>query len=219
MPLLIVQLAVLVAIAFVIGCFLGRFARRKSASMPDHERTIIAAAHATLPVDKKPEVVKEAEAPANTKGSQDSPRPSESEKPQMKAIPDAEVVGDWPALAEPAEADAEPARDPGRPELLEAARLGAPDDLTVIKGIGGAVQGLLNGIGVFHYDQIASWSDDESRWIERRMGFPRRVEREDWIGQATKLANAVSKASAKKAVKPGKTAAKPKSRRTKKAGE
>ncbi len=78
---------------------------------------------------------------------------------------------------------------------------------------------MLNGIGVFHYDQIASWNDEESRWIERNIGFPRRVEREDWIGQAAKLANAANKASAKQADKPRKAAAKPKPRRTKKAGE
>ncbi len=62
MPLLIVQLAILVAIAFVVGCLLGRFVRRKGASVPDRERTIIAAAHATLPVDQT-EVAKQTEIP------------------------------------------------------------------------------------------------------------------------------------------------------------
>lgn len=219
MPLLIVQLAVLVAIAFVIGCLLGRFIRRRSGSMPDHERTIIAAAHATLPVDEKREETGRAETPAKIEESSTSYQPTEPEKLQLESVPDAEVVGNWSLPTEKAEADAEPVRDPGRPELLEAARLGKPDDLTVIKGIGKAVQGLLNEIGVFHYDQIANWSDDESRWIERNMGFPRRVEREGWIGQAARLANAANKTGAKKAAKSQKTAAKPKSRRAKKAGE
>lgn len=219
MPLLIVQLAVLVAIAFVIGCILGRFARRRSASMPDHERTIIAAARATLPADEKPEEVKRAKAPEKIAESKAPPQPISAEKSQVNVLPDAEVVGDWPSLKEQSDTDTEPARDPGRPELLEAARHGKPDDLTVIKGIGVAVQGLLNGIGVFHYDQISGWNDDESRWIERNIGFPRRVEREEWIGQAAKLANVVNKANAKKAEKPRKAATKPKSRRTKKAGE
>lgn len=219
MPLLIVQLAVLVAIAFVIGCLLGRFVRRRGASMPDRERTIIAAAHATLPVDQKPEAVKQTKISEKVAEPKASPQPSEPEKPQMKAVPDAEVVGNWLSQTEKPDVNTEPDQDPGRPELLDAARLGEPDDLTVIKGVGGAVEGLLNGIGVFHYDQIASWNDDESRWIERSIGFPRRVEREDWIAQAAKLANAANKASARKSEKPGKIAAKPKSRRTKKAGE
>ncbi len=93
MPLLIVQLAVLVAIAFVIGCVLGRFMRRRSASMPDHERTIIAAAHATLPVAEKPEASSKISSPAKTEEPKISSQPREPEKLQLKAVPDAEVVG------------------------------------------------------------------------------------------------------------------------------
>lgn len=219
MPLLIVQLAILVAIAFVIGCLLGRLVRRRSASMPDHERTIIAAAHATLPVDEKPREIKPVEPLAKIAEPKASSPTSEAAQLEVQAVPDAEIVGDWPSLAEKPETDTESARDPGCPALLEAARHGKPDDLTVIKGVGGAVQGLLNGLGVFHYDQIANWNDDESRWIERNIGFPRRVEREDWIGQATKLASAANKASAKRSEKPKKATAKPKTRRTKKAGD
>lgn len=218
MPLLIVQLAVLVAIAFIVGCLLGRFVRRRNAAVPDRERTIIAAARATLPVDEKQETAKEAEAPAEAEGPRTSPQPSEPQTLSVKVVPEAEVVGNWPLKAESQEAAAEPVLDPGCPELLEAARRGKADDLTVIKGIGRAVQGLLNGIGVFHYDQIGSWNDEESRWIERNIGFPRRVEREDWIAQAAKLVNAANKAGARHAEKPRK-ATKPKPRRTKKAGE
>lgn len=219
MPLLIVQLAVLIAIAFVIGCLLGRFARRRNAAIPDRERTIIAAAHATLPVDDKPEPPKEAEAPAETEVLEASPQPSKPEKLPLKVVPEAEVVGNWSSQDENSDEETQLVRDPGRPELLEAARLGKPDDLTAIKGIGKAVQQLLNGIGVYHYDQIAGWNDEESRWIERNIGFPRRVEREDWIAQATKLANAASKARTGKVEKPRKAAARPKPRRTKKADE
>lgn len=219
MPLLIVQLAVLVAIAFVVGCLLGRFARRRSAVVSDHERTIIAAAHATLPADAKPEAAKEAEAQAKAEEPRASFQPSERQKTEVKAVPEAEVVGTWPSQAEKPDAKIEPVCDPGRPELLEAARFGKPDDLTVINGIGRAVQGLLNEIGVFHYDQIAGWNEDESRWIERNIGFPRRVEREGWIGQSIMLTDAANRTSVKKAAKTRKAATKPKSRRTRKAGE
>ncbi|MFQ0814855.1 50S ribosomal protein L21 [Brucella anthropi] len=216
MPLLIVQLAVLVAIAFVIGCLLGRLLRRRSASMPDRERTIIAAAHATLPVDEKLEEVKPVKTTETVAASSASAPAGEAKQPEVPAtVPDAEMVGDWPLSADQPETDGDPVRDPGRPALLEGPRLEKPDDLTAIQGIGGAVQGLLNGLGIFHYDQIAHWNDDESRWVERNIGFPRRVEREDWIGQAAKLASAASKASAR----PKKAATKPKTRRTKKTGE
>ena len=79
MPLLIVQLAVLVAVAFIIGCLLGRFLRRRNAAVPDSERTIIAAARATLPVDEKPETPKEAAAPAEAEEPKASTQPSEPE--------------------------------------------------------------------------------------------------------------------------------------------
>lgn len=219
MPLLIVQLAVLVAIAFVVGCLLGRFVRRRSAAISDHERTIIAAAHATLPAEEMPEAPRETEAPAETEELRASPQPSKPEKLPLKVVPEAEVVGNWSSQDENSGEETQLVLDPGRPELLEAARLGKPDDLTAIKGVGKAVQQLLNGIGVFHYDQIAGWNDEESHWIERNIGFPRRVEREDWIAQATKLANAASKARTGKVEKPRKAATKPKLRRTKKADE
>lgn len=218
MPLLIVQLAILIAVAFVIGCFFGRFVRRTRASMPDHERTIIAAAHATVPVDEKPEESKQIE--TSQKVSQiKAPSPkNDIAEPPVKTVPDAETVGDWPSV-QTQETDTDPGHDPDRPALLDAPRLGTADDLTAIKGIGGAVQTLLNRLGVFHYDQIAGWNDGEARWIERNIGFPRRVEREDWIGQAAKLASAANKANAKRTEKPRKSKAIAKKRRTKKAGE
>ena len=220
MPLLIVQLAVLVAIAFVLGCLLGRFVRRRNASsIPDRERIIIAAAHATVPADEKPEEIRSVEASEKPLEIKVSPAISEAREVEVRAVPDAEVVGDWPSLAATYETEAEPACDPNRPALLETPRLGKPDDLTAINGIGSAVQGLLNGLGVFHYDQIANWNHDESRWVERNIGFPRRVEREDWIGQASKLVDAATKASTKPNERPKRTAAKSKTRRTKNAGD
>ena len=214
MPLLIVQLAVLVAIAFVLGCILGRFVRRRNAPIPDRERIIIAAAHATLPADEKPEEIRPVETTEKPLEIKASPAISEEGQVEVRAVPDAEVVGEWPSLGKVSETKAEPVCDPNRPALLEAARLGKPDDLTAINGIGSAVQGLLNGLGVFHYDQIANWSHDQSRWIERNIGFPRRVEREDWIGQASKLVVAATKASPKPNERPKRTTTKSKARRT-----
>lgn len=53
MPLLIVQLAILIAVAFVVGCFLGRILRRRKSAGSDHERTIVAAALSTPPLAEK----------------------------------------------------------------------------------------------------------------------------------------------------------------------
>jgi len=57
MPMLIIQLAILIAVAFVIGCVLGRLIRGKKAADTNKENTIIAAALSKPAVDEKPEPV------------------------------------------------------------------------------------------------------------------------------------------------------------------
>ncbi len=98
--------------------------------------------------------------------------------------------------------EAKPAAETGQPQFLEAPRQGKADDLTVIHGIGRAVEAILNGLGVFHYDQISGWSDDESRWIEQAIGFPGRIGRENWRGQAARFVSASAKGRTRKAEKP-----------------
>ncbi len=85
--------------------------------------------------------------------------------------------------------DAEAPSDDDKPDsLLKAPRNGEKDNLTRIKGIGIKIEALLNGIGVFHFDQIAAWTDKEARWIDHQVSFPGRAFRDDWIGQAKLLA-------------------------------
>ena len=72
--------------------------------------------------------------------------------------------------------------------LLDAPRNGKKDNLTRIKGIGVKIEELLNGIGVYHFDQIAVWNDKEAHWIDHQVSFPGRALRDDWIGQAKLLA-------------------------------
>ena len=43
-------------------------------------------------------------------------------------------------------------------------------------------------MGVYHFDQIASWTEAQQAWMDKRMSFPGRVEREEWVQQAKKLA-------------------------------
>jgi predicted flap endonuclease-1-like 5' DNA nuclease len=73
----------------------------------------------------------------------------------------------------------------------EAAPLdGGADDLARIKGIGPKSLEKLNALGVFHYDQIATWNLDNAKWIGSAIGAPGRVERDRWIQQARDLAGA-----------------------------
>ncbi|QIE54238.1 NADH-quinone oxidoreductase subunit NuoE [Pikeienuella piscinae] len=88
----------------------------------------------------------------------------------------------------PQEAMADAAAPGDGPELLKAAREGHADDLKRIKGVGPKLETLLNQIGVFHFDQIAAWTDNDVAWIDGQLNFKGRVEREGWIEQARKLA-------------------------------
>lgn len=85
------------------------------------------------------------------------------------------------------------AEQPVGPALLEAA-IGEPDDLTQIKGIGEKLSALLHDLGIYHFHQIAAWSDADGEWIDDKLAFKNRVKREKWVEQATKLAEGVEAA-------------------------
>ena len=62
------------------------------------------------------------------------------------------------------------------------------DDLKLIRGVGFKMEALLNKNGVYQYRQIARFSPDDIEWLtEAIQSFPGRIERDDWIGQATAL--------------------------------
>ena len=49
---------------------------------------------------------------------------------------------------------------------------------------------MLNRMGFYHYDQVASWSEDEVAWVDDNLeGFKGRVSRDDWVEQAKVLAS------------------------------
>jgi predicted flap endonuclease-1-like 5' DNA nuclease len=77
--------------------------------------------------------------------------------------------------------------DFAKPVFLTAARGGNADDLKRIKGVGMVLEGILNELGVFHFDQVASWDDDNAKWVDTYMQFPGRIEREEWVNQAKHL--------------------------------
>jgi NADH-quinone oxidoreductase subunit E len=68
-----------------------------------------------------------------------------------------------------------------------------PDDLKLISGIGPKLEQVLNGLGVWTYGQIATWSREEIAWVDDYLSFKGRIGRDDWIGQAAKLASAGTK--------------------------
>lgn len=76
-----------------------------------------------------------------------------------------------------------------RPIGLTQPRNGIPDNLQKIRGIGRRNEQLLHSLGIYHFGQIAAWTPAEARWVAAFLSFPERIERDDWIGQATILAS------------------------------
>ena len=83
----------------------------------------------------------------------------------------------------------ESAAAPSKPKTLTAARGGKADDLKLIKGVGQKMEDMLNGMGFFHFDQIAAWTGSELAWVDDNLeGFKGRASRDEWIAQAKILA-------------------------------
>ncbi len=94
-----------------------------------------------------------------------------------------------PAKAKKAAAPAADAGDASKPaNLLTEARGGTADDLKKISGVGPKLEGLLHENGVFHFDQIAAWTASEVAYMDDKLSFKGRIERDSWIDQATQFA-------------------------------
>lgn len=76
-----------------------------------------------------------------------------------------------------------------KPRRMTKPRKGGADDLKMIKGVGPKLVGLLHDLGFFHFDQVAKWTAEEVAWVDENLqGFKGRVSRDNWVAQATKLA-------------------------------
>lgn len=61
------------------------------------------------------------------------------------------------------------------------------DDLKLISGVGPKLEGVLHKLGVYQYAQIASWKKADIEYVDERLKFKGRIERDDWIKQAKAL--------------------------------
>ena len=70
-------------------------------------------------------------------------------------------------------------------ERLSAPRGGVADDLKEIEGIGPAIEKLVNGLGFYHFDQIAAWTDEDAATVDAELRtFKGRIARDKWVAQA-----------------------------------
>ena len=76
-----------------------------------------------------------------------------------------------------------------KPATLAAARGGQPDDLRQLSGVGPKMEQTLHAMGIFHFDQIASWGPQELAWMDANLqGLKGRASRDGWVAQAKALA-------------------------------
>ncbi len=92
----------------------------------------------------------------------------------------------------PAKAAASPKRAPvaadGQPQVFDAAPADGADDLKLISGVGPKLEQTLNEMGIYQFQQVAAWRKKEIAWVDSRLKFKGRIERDDWMSQAKILA-------------------------------
>ncbi len=138
----LIEVALLLLIAFLIGCFIGYFLRR----------TFHKPAVETVP------------------------------EPEPAPVPVVEPV------KKPAAKKPDNSAPDGKPLALDGPRNGKKDDLKRIKGVGPKIEGTLNKLGIYHFDQISVWSRKTIKWVDNYLSFKGRIDREKWVKQAVQLA-------------------------------
>jgi predicted flap endonuclease-1-like 5' DNA nuclease len=86
-----------------------------------------------------------------------------------------------------AEPDARAQASFGKPPGLPQPRDGRRDSLKRIDGLGPIDEVTLNNLGIYHFDQIARWTEREVLWLENHAFAVGRIGREEWQDQARDL--------------------------------
>lgn len=63
------------------------------------------------------------------------------------------------------------------------------DNFKKIKGINSQIERNLYSLGIFHYEQIANWTNKNVEWIEGFLELPFHVKNNQWVEQARILKN------------------------------
>jgi molybdopterin-containing oxidoreductase family membrane subunit len=75
-------------------------------------------------------------------------------------------------------------------EKLGAGNADEKDDLKLISGVDPKLEEILNGIGIFTFEQVSKMSKEEYDLLDTIIvNFPGRAERDDWAEQAKNLMN------------------------------
>lgn len=111
-------------------------------------------------------------------------KPVAKKKAPVKKAPAKKATAKKAAPKKAESADARPLM------MLDAPEGDAADDLKKISGVGPKLEQTLNDLGIWHYAQVAQFKKKDIAWVDERLRFKGRIERDDWVGQAKKLAKA-----------------------------
>lgn len=171
----LLQSALLLAIAYVLGAIAGCMLRTQRA-----ERYQKSGAHrpAARPEAGTPEPSVAAASESVT--ATETAAPAEKGAPKPKAAPRKRAA---------AKKTTRPAsRTAPVNKKAAAAPVSGKDDLKRIKGIGRQIEAKLNAAGITRYEQIAKWTKKDAAEFADKLSFAGRIEREGWVAQAKKLA-------------------------------
>jgi len=82
--------------------------------------------------------------------------------------------------------EARPQRAPEKPQSVDQPDDNG-DDLTRIEGVDAQTATALNALGIWHFHQIAGWTQENTDWVNAHFEAENRVERQEWVGQAGAL--------------------------------
>jgi predicted flap endonuclease-1-like 5' DNA nuclease len=119
--------------------------------------------------------------------------PPVAEKPTVEAKPKSKTKP-WSEKQQPKPKAEKPASPPETRPVglvrLTAPRGGKADDLKEIEGIGPALEKLVNSMGIYHFQQIAEWTETDVALVDAEMkSFKGRITRDKWVAQARIIVN------------------------------
>lgn len=135
---------------------------------------------ATSPAKRAPKAAAKPTSVSTVAVAEPAPAPKADPKPDPVAAP---VSVPEPVVGASAKAITT------RPMALDAPKHGKSDDLKLISGVGPKLEIVLNDLGIYHFDQVASWTKTEIDWVDDYLKFSGRIERDGWVAQAKALAS------------------------------
>ena len=120
-----------------------------------------------------------------TKAAPKKAKAEKKEEPAKKEEP--KKAAKKPAAKPKADKKAEAKDDTKSASLFEAPK-GEPDDLKQISGVGPVLEKKLNDLGITQFAQVAAFKKADIAKVDDALSFKGRIERDDWLKQAAKLA-------------------------------